>query len=117
MSQEEFEQACKNGNFDLVKKIALTNIYYWNWGLYCAAKGGHINIIKFLIEKASENNSYIDWNAGLYGAAEGGHLHLIHFFIDKGARLKYGLYGAARGGHMHLIHFLLKKHRKTMVFL
>ena len=54
MSQKDFEQICKNGNFDLVKKMASNDYdyeYILNWGLHYAAIGGHINIIQFLIEE------------------------------------------------------------------
>ena len=79
MSKEEFDKACENGNFDLVKKMALNNTYDWNWSLESAAVGGHLHIIQFLIEKGA-NNLY--W--GLHDAAIGGHIHIIQFFIEKG---------------------------------
>ena len=84
MSQEEFEQACENGNFDLVKQMASNKNYKWNWSIESTAESGNMNIIQFLIEKGANW-----WNAGLNGAAQGGHMHLIHFFIEKGADIDY----------------------------
>ena len=56
MSQEEFEQACKNGNFDLVKQMASNNNYNWHWSIESAAEGGHMNIIQFLVKKGADIN-------------------------------------------------------------
>ena len=117
MSPEEFEQACKHGNLDLVKKIASNNTYSWNWGIYCAAKGGHINIIKFFIEKASENNGYIYWDWGLYGAVISGNLNIINFFIEKASEnngfsidnWNDSIKCAAEGGHYNIISFFIDK--------
>ena len=116
MSQYDFNNVCENGNIDLVKQMTSNKNYDWDYGLYYAAKGGHMNIIQFLIEKAYKNNSFfIDCNWGLSGAAKGGHMNIIDFFIEKGANAwNWVLYKVVI---CILFNFLLKKHRKIMVLL
>ena len=41
MSQKEFNNACENGNIDIVKKMALNNIYDWT-----ACKNDDIVLLK-----------------------------------------------------------------------
>ena len=66
-----------------------------------AAKGGHLDLVKFFIEKGAKN-----WNLGMEGAAIGGHMEFVKFFIEKGARdWNSGMYGAAIGGHVELVEF------------
>jgi ankyrin repeat protein len=42
--------------------------------------GGHIDIVKMMIDKGAN-----DWNWGLRGACRSGHIEIIKLMIDKGA--------------------------------
>ncbi len=52
----------------------------WNWGLYRACEGGHMDIVELMIERGATN-----WNWGLYGACEGGHMDIVKLMIERGA--------------------------------
>ena len=45
-----------------------------------AARGGHIDLVKFFISKGARN-----WDYGIHGAAKGGHVEIVKFFVEKGA--------------------------------
>ena len=47
--------------------------------LYHAAAGGHLNLVKFFIEKGATDLGY-----ALFQAAEDKQLHIIKFLIEKG---------------------------------
>ena len=91
----------------LIKKSVIESNHYfnWNWGMSVAARGGHIDIVKLLIEKGADY-----WNGGMRGAALGGHIDIMEFFIEKGADdWNKGINGAVRGGRMDIIEFFINK--------
>ena len=72
------KEYCFNNDVIKIRKMIKMNLY-WNNGLYGACRGGHIDCIKFLIDKGA------DPNYGLYGACWGGHLDIVKLMIEKGA--------------------------------
>ncbi len=101
-----FEKYCKNNDIIKIRKIIKIDIELnWNWGLEGACEGGHIDIIKFMIEKGAHG-----WNMGLHYACLGGHLDIVKFVIEKGANCwNWGLEGACNGGHIDIVKFLIEK--------
>ena len=72
---------CKNNQIMHIKSLMEQySDLNWDDGLEGACKGGHMNIVKFMIEKGANN-----WNSGLYGACYGGHINIINLMIEKGA--------------------------------
>jgi hypothetical protein len=49
-----------------------------NTAIYCAARGGHKDLVEYFISKGADN-----WNYGMRGAAEGGHKELEEWFKQK----------------------------------
>lgn len=93
---------CKNGNYETVKIIKQKN---WDDGLLGACRGGHIDIIKLMIEKGANN-----WNWGLFGACRGGHIDIVKLMIEKGVNnWNLGLFGACCGGHIDIIKLMIEK--------
>ncbi len=78
-TQDEFTDACLNG--DLLSIVSSPyGQYNWNFGLFDACRGGHLNIVGLMISKGANN-----WNRGLYDACRGGHLNIVELLISKGA--------------------------------
>ena len=75
------EKYCKKNDVIEIRKMIEMNVaLIWDYGLWGASVGGHIDIVKSLIEKGAN-----DWHLGLYGACRGGHIDIINFMIEKGA--------------------------------
>ena len=78
--------------------------------MYWAAKGGHLEIVQYLIEKGEETNQQLDFNSTMYSAAEGGHLDIIKLMIEKGADdFNDAMAWAATGGHLDIVKYLIQK--------
>lgn len=70
-----------------------------------AAKGGHLDLVKYAYNKGAKNIEAI-----LYNAAKGGHIHIINEYIYS----NYGLYieilrGAMIGGFLNIIYSMEDK--------
>ena len=101
------EKFCENNDIIKVRKMIKVGYFYLGFGLYGACKGGHIDIVKFMI-KEGNNNCY--WNGGLYGACEGGHIDIVKLMIEKGANdWNKGLYYACQGGHINIVTLMVEK--------
>lgn len=131
--QDGLEGACEGGHNDLVKMfIDKAQVYkQLNLALNYAAKGGHIEIIKFLINEGADiltcdsagaceggytevvdymfelKNTY--YNNAVYGAAKGGHLWLIEQLSPYIKHWNWALEGACEGGHKDLVKMFIDK--------
>jgi hypothetical protein len=101
-----FQTICKNGNKELLffitdnfdKKIFTKN--FWNMGLIGACEGGHIELIKLMIENGAAN-----YNDGLFSACRGGQLCAAKYMVSLGAdNLKKGL-RCTKPKHTDIINF------------
>lgn len=77
--------ACWGGHKNLVdlfiqEQAEENGIVDWNYGLEAAARGGHIEIINYLIENGADA-----WDYAMAGAAIGGYLDIVKYFVDLGA--------------------------------
>src|SRR6185369_8547242 len=76
-----------------------------------AAKNGHINVVKYLIEKCNVN-IHVSEDVALRISAKNGHLSVVKYLIDSGADIHAdndaALRGAAENGYLHVIKYLLK---------
>jgi len=95
----------KGANQAKLKNKNLNHFFHWSGGMQGAAIGGHMDIVKFFIEKGA-----YDWNSGMDRAAKGGHIDIVQFFIEKGADVwSWSMRGAARGGHMDIVQLMIEK--------
>jgi ankyrin repeat protein len=77
----------------------------FDWAMGCAAEGGHMEIVKLMIEKDA-----IDFNYAMANAAEGGHMEIVKLMIEKDATdFNWAMTNAARGGHMEIVKFMIEK--------
>lgn len=102
---------CKTGNIDIIREIIGELKEHKNWdyfrnsGLQEACKGGHVDIVEYLISEGAD-----DWNKGLEGACEGGYMDIVHMMCSKGAtNYNSGLFRACLGGYMNAVKYMLHK--------
>ncbi len=76
---ELLKKYCKNNDIIKIRKMIKMDLY-WTHGLRGACSGGHIDIVKFMIEKGADH-----WTSGLWRACESGHIDIVKFLIEKGA--------------------------------
>lgn len=97
--------AARRGHFDIVKMIMDKGFGDPDLTMTEAAKGGYINIIHAMIDFGA--NLFDD---AMINAAEYGYIKVVKLMIDRGAReyLK-ALYQAAKGGHLNIVKLLIKK--------
>ena len=96
------------------KEILTTMTAFGTW-LHVAAKQGHFEIVKFLIDKGID----IDAKGGTFDAsalnlaAGAGQLEIVKYLIDSGAELdeslakRNPLFGAIYGGHKEVVELLV----------
>jgi len=92
-------------NRNAIEMLTMYKKRYLNNLMYYAGRGGHFNIINYLISEGANINK------ALAGAAYGGHLNLVDHLIDNlGATNIYGaLQEAAYGGHLNIVIAILKR--------
>lgn len=74
-------KACKANRMEIYKFMeTVINKINYGYGLAGACLGGHIGMIKFLIDSAG---GQISWYWGLFKACQGGHIEAVKFMIDK----------------------------------
>ena len=80
----------------------------FNWGLVGAAKGGHMHIVKLMIEKGAN-----DYNGTMCIASLNGHMNIINLMLEKGANnYDDALYYATICGYTEVINLMLEKGAK-----
>ena len=79
----------------------------WQHELLSGFRSGHIDDIKFIIEKLKRVNN---WNQGLMVACRSGHIDIVKLMIEKEANdLNYGMYNACRSGHIDIVKLMIEK--------
>jgi Ankyrin repeats (3 copies) len=77
----------------------------FDWGMIKASRGGHMEIVKLMIEKGP---TYFDTSMAY--AAEGGHMEIVKLMIEKGATdFDYAMANASKGGHMEIVKLMIEK--------
>ena len=75
------------------------------------ASGGHVDILKYLVEKNAYVNADYDLALGL--SAQNGHLSVVEFLVESGANVhyenNYALRLSAKYGHSDIVKFLVEK--------
>ena len=61
--------------------ILLDQIDNWNGALRNACRGGHMDIVKLLIEKGAN-----DWCGAILNASEGDHMDIVNLLIKKAVK-------------------------------
>ncbi|GAG91534.1 unnamed protein product, partial [marine sediment metagenome] len=86
-------------------KMYVNDVNIFNGAMGWAPLGGHINIVKLMIEKGAT-----DFNLGMFKAAIGGHMDIVKLMIEKGAHnFNLAMEGAASEGHMDIVKLMIEK--------
>jgi Ankyrin repeats (3 copies) len=79
--------------------------YIFDWAMDEAAEGGHMEIVKLMIEKGA--TTFID---AMSKAAKGGHMEIVKLMIEKGAtNFSIAMYYASGEGNMEIVKLMIEK--------
>lgn len=97
--------ACEMANVKVLHFLIERGATNWDGVLVGACKGGHMNIVQWIISKAERK---LDWNSGLALACEAGNIDIIKLMISKGANnWDHGLYRACYAGNAEVAKFMI----------
>ena len=85
------ESAVMEGHLDIVKYLIEKGSNDFSYFMGVAAYEGHLNIVKLMIEKGEEMGTELDLNRAMGRAAEGGHLNIVKLMIEKGEEINQEL--------------------------
>jgi hypothetical protein len=108
-----FEIVCETGRRDMVHFFIEKGVSMY--GLCGACRGGHIDLVNFLIENSPFAHPLAhwfnpDWKLSLREASFGGHMDIVNLLIDNGYQnWDDGLCGACEGGHQSIVEFMIQK--------
>lgn len=105
------EFAAEEGNINVIDFLIFMGEVYESSLFFYAARGGHKNMIDFIISKDLGNS--LDLGI-IMGAAEGGHKDLVDFFSRITDNFTHDIWSlamghAAGGGHKDLIEYFISK--------
>ena len=90
-----------------ILKLMIDEPTNYNKIMSSAVEGGHMEIVKFMLEKGAKN---YDW--AMSNAASSGNIEIVKLMLEKGAKnYDLAMSNAARVGHMDIVK-LLQEHQK-----
>ena len=102
-------EAAERGEFPLILYAIKNGVNLQKAGtgsLYSAAKYGHLNVVKYLVENGV---GIKDFFGLLNGASEEGHIDIVKYLIDMGAPVThYALARAVRHDHIDVVKLLIE---------
>ncbi len=102
---DQFLEACKEGNLELVKLLINNGANKFNHGMAYACCGGYIEIVEFLISKGAA-----DFNWGLVCACYKKNKNIIKLMLDKGVNeYCWILSNACENGIKDLVELMILK--------
>jgi len=108
-----FAWAAHGGHVPIVQKLSNKENINHRMGIIYAVGGGHIEIVKLLLEKlpSTPNNtkmSRLSYNDIMYQAAYMGHIDIVKLMLERGADdVHYALCEAAAGGYEDIADLLI----------
>ena len=109
-----FYVAAGKGDFAIVRYLADTMkndlygksevLFHMNFALEKAAEGGHLEMVKHLVEEGATN-----LHKSMEGAGLNGKWAVVRFFVDQGASSGLALHFAAKGGNLELARYLIEE--------
>jgi hypothetical protein len=105
---------CEIGNEDLVIVMIKKGATDWDRGSEMANKGGHLNLVKWMIEKGAK------WQWAFFDASFYGHMHIVQYLYTENIKnidcktertmfLNNGLIKGCTGGHMKIVKWMIEK--------
>ena len=82
-----------------------------NEALIVSAWNGHLDVVKYLLERGANIHAQDDW--ALIGSAAKGHLNVVKYLLERGADIHahydYALRWNAEEGHLHIVKYLVER--------
>jgi hypothetical protein len=107
--EKTINTAARQGNLEMVKYCVANKFRVYKFPIEwrtcaCAAKNGHLEILKYLHE---EVKAPWDWDTAAW-AAENGHLHILEYLVEREYDQfdEYALQWAAGNGHLDCLKYL-----------
>ena len=107
-------EACTNGNLERVKELISVKVQ--NRALKLVAEYGHLDIVKYLIERGADIHTCDDYSLRIASCC--GHLKVVQYLIENGADIHandiqfsitcHALRLACWNGHLDVVKCLLK---------
>jgi hypothetical protein len=99
------DEAAEGGHMEIVKLMIEKGATAFNSAMVYAAEGGNMEIVKLMIEKGATA-----FNSAMVYAVRGGHMEIVKFMIEKGAtNFSWAMAFAAEGGQMEIVKFMIEK--------
>lgn len=97
---------CRGGHTEIIEYMIEKGVDCWIEGFNGACIGGNVNIINWMMKLSGINTFPL---SGLYHACVGGHKHIINMFIEKNVNnLDGGLQGACAGGQLDIAKWMIQ---------
>ncbi|XP_071090384.1 uncharacterized protein [Haliotis cracherodii] len=87
---------------------------YGNTALWRACEGGHVEIVKLLVENGLDVSQSDYYDTALLSACKGGHVEIVKLLVENGLDVSQSDYGdralesACEGGHVEIVELLLE---------
>ena len=111
-------KAARAGDLEEIKSLIDRNIdinqvdEYRKTALDCAARGGHIKIVRLLLEKGNDILDKGMMSRALDNAVQGEHMNIVEFFLERGINPSSDtLSNASREGYTRIVRLLLEKRK------
>lgn len=110
--EEAVKEAAGSDHFELMKyilsKFEFTR-HNLNIAMNYAGQNGHLQIVKYLVDKGAR-----DFSSALDYAAGGGHMAIVKYLVDKGAHdIRFAINVAKNHGHIEIANYLTEIANKT----
>lgn len=104
IKQREIAYLANNG-YNILLLPLLSNKSEYKIAMVNAASGGHIEIVKSMLQKGADN-----YNGTMKNAAHNGHIQIVELMLNSGAvDYNYAMASAAAGGYMEIVELMLQK--------
>lgn len=110
ISEYDIFNMCITGNMDRINPIISNGVTKndYDWGLAGACMGGHVDIVKLMMDEGGNN-----WGLALLYACMGGHINLVKLMMSKGeigtVYLGQSLHYACIHGHTEIIDMFVSR--------
>ena len=109
-------KAAHAGDLEEIKSLIDRNIdinhvnEYKKTALDCAARGGHIKVVRLLLEKGNNIFDEVMMSRALDNAVQGGRINIVELFLERGINPSTdALPNASKKGYAEIVRLLLEK--------
>ena len=98
-----------HGNIEGIKEALERGANAFNHAMEEAVYGGHMNVVKLIVELGADEFGRDDFNAVMLLAAQNGHIDIVKLMVESGANdFNKAMATAAMGGHMDIVKLMVE---------